>query len=185
MAFAATARYYRLLNPALSIAMRANTLRHLINLWPPFLFTGIRCTRIAPDFSSAEVSLHQRWYNRNYVGTHFGGSLFAMTDPWYMLLLIQRLGPDYLVWDRRASIEFIAPGRGTVTAHFHLDDAALAQIVAQTCDGDKHLARFQVEVSDAAGELVAAVDKTVYVRRKPRAVKQSPGDALLPEQRNG
>lgn len=186
MAFAARVSYYRALTVALSIPMQANTLRRLINLWPPFLFTGIRCTRIAPDFGSAEVSLHQRWYNRNYVGTHFGGSLFAMTDPWYMLLLIQRLGSDYLVWDRRASIEFIAPGRGTVKARFHLGDETLAQIVAQTRDGDKHLARFQVDVSDETGELIATVDKTVYVRRKPRAAKAANADtSLLPAQRNG
>ena len=148
--------------------MRADTLRRLINLWPPFLFAGIRCTRISPDFDGAQVLLHERWYNRNYVGTHFGGSLFAMTDPWYMLLLLRRLGPDYLVWDRRASIEFIAPGRGTVSARFHLGDARLAEIIDATRDGDKHLAQFAIDVTDAAGELVATVDKTVYVRRKRR-----------------
>ena len=148
--------------------MRADTLRRLINLWPPFLFAGIRCTRLSPDFDAAEVTLHERWYNRNYVGTHFGGSLFAMTDPWYMLLLLRRLGPAYVVWDRRASIEFIAPGRGTVSARFDLGDARLAQIVEATRDGDKHLAQFGIDVVDAAGELVATVDKTVYVRRKRR-----------------
>lgn len=148
--------------------MRANTLRRLINLWPPFLFAGIKCTRIAADFASAQVVLHERWYNRNYVGTHFGGSLFAMTDPWYMLLLIRRLGSDYRVWDRRASIEFIAPGRGTVKAEFFLGDARLAEIIEATRDGEKHLAQFAVDVTDEAGELVATVDKTVYVRRKRR-----------------
>lgn len=151
--------------------MKANTLRLLINLWPPFLFTGIKSTWISPDFSEARVSLHARWYNRNYVGTHFGGSLFAMTDPWYMLLLLHRLGPDYLVWDRRAAIEFIAPGRGTVKADFRLSEERLAQIIDETRDGDKHLARFQIDVTDEAGELVATVDKTVYIRRKPRTVE--------------
>ena len=146
--------------------MRANTLRRLINLWPPFLFAGIRCTRLSPDFDAAEVTLHERWFNRNYVGTHFGGSLFAMTDPWYMLLLLRRLGPEYVVWDQRATIEFIAPGRGTVKARFHLGDARLAEIIDAARDGAKHLAQFGIDVTDAAGELVATVDKTVYVRRK-------------------
>ena len=150
-------------------SVRAETLRRLINLWPPFLFAGIRCTRLSPDFDAAEVTLRERWYNRNYVGTHFGGSLFAMTDPWYMLLLLRRLGPDYVVWDRRASIEFVSPGRGTVSTRFDLGDARLAQIVEATRDGDKHLAQFGIDVVDAAGELVATVDKTVYVRRKRRS----------------
>lgn len=90
-----------------------------------------------------------------------------MTDPWYMLLLLRRLGPGYVVWDRRASIEFISPGRGTVSARFDLGDAR-QRVVEATRDGDKHLAQFGIDVVDAAGELVATVDKTVYVRRKRR-----------------
>lgn len=149
--------------------MKASTFRRLINLWPPFLFTGIRSPRIAPDYREAEVELRLRWYNRNYVGTHFGGSLFAMTDPWYMLLLMQRLGKDYLVWDQRAVIDFVAPGKGVVKALFKVDDATLAEIVARTADGDKYLPEFHIDVVDEAGQVVARVHKTVYVRRKRRA----------------
>lgn len=149
--------------------MKASVLRRLINLWPPFLFTGIACTRLSADYREADVQLRLRWYNRNYVGTHFGGSLFAMTDPWYMLLLLKRLGPDYRVWDRHAAIEFIAPGRGTVRAQFRLDDATLNEIVERTADGEKYLPEFTINVVDERGELVARVRKTLYVRRKPGA----------------
>jgi len=149
--------------------MKANTLRHLINLWPPFLLTGIHATRLSEDYREADVELRQRWYNRNYVGTHFGGSLFAMTDPWYMLLLMHRLGKDYLVWDQRAVIDFVAPGRGVVKARFVLDDATLAEIQEQAAGGDKVLPRFLIEVVDEAGQVVARVEKTVYVRLKRRA----------------
>lgn len=152
--------------------MKASTLRRLINLWPPFLFTGIRCTHLCPEWREAQVDLALRWYNRNYVGTHFGGSLFAMTDPWYMLLLLQRLGPDYRVWDQSARIDFIAPGRGTVRARFVLDDATVAGIVAGAADGAKVLPEFTIEVVDADGAPVARVHKTLYVRRKPRARAQ-------------
>jgi acyl-coenzyme A thioesterase PaaI-like protein len=148
--------------------MKAGTLRLLINLWPPFLFSGIRGTRISPDFREAEVSLHPRWYNRNYVGTHFGGSLFAMTDPWYMLLLIRLLGREYLVWDQKATIEFVAPGRGTVRARFRVDDETLAEIVRRTQAGEKYLPEFSIDVKDEAGQVVARVHKTLYVRRKQR-----------------
>ncbi len=147
--------------------MKASTLRRLINLWPPFLFTGIRCRRLSEDYREAEAELRLRWYNRNYVGTHFGGSLFAMTDPWYMLLLLRRLGPDYRVWDRQAAIEFVSPGRGTVRAQFRLDDATLAEVIEKTADGDKYLPEFTINVVDEAGDLVARIRKTVYVRRKP------------------
>ncbi len=65
-----------------------------------------------------------RPWNRNYVGSHFGGSLFAMTDPFWMLLALHALGSDYIVWDQAGEIAFARPGRGTVAAEFHLDDAA-------------------------------------------------------------
>jgi acyl-coenzyme A thioesterase PaaI-like protein len=107
-----------------------------------------------------------RRFNRNYVRTHFGGSLFAMTDPWYMLMLMDLLGRDYVVWDQRSAIEFVKPGRGTVTAQFRLSDATVAEIRARTASGDKYLPEFSLDITDEAGEVVARVRKTLYVRRK-------------------
>ena len=149
--------------------MRANTFRRLINLWPPFLFAGIRATRISADYHEIDVALRLRWFNRNYVGTHFGGSLFAMTDPWYMLMLMRILGRDYHVWDRHACIDFIAPGRGTVSATFRLDAALLDTIRKRTAGGDKYQPEFTVDIVDEGGEAVARVVKTLYIRRKPAA----------------
>ena len=147
--------------------MKASTLRLGMNLWPPFLFTGIHVAEVAPDWRRARVELRMRPWNRNYVGTHFGGSLFAMSDPFWMLLLMHRLGRDYYVWDKAAQIEFVSPGRGTVSTTFEVGDAALEQIAAATAGGDKHLPWFENEVLDAGGEVVARVRKQVYVRRKP------------------
>jgi acyl-coenzyme A thioesterase PaaI-like protein len=123
---------------------------------------------IAADWSEASVELRLGWLNRNYVGTHFGGSLFAMTDPFFALLLMHRLGGRYLVWDQAGRIEFVAPGRGTVSARFELPEERVAQIRAQAEGGDKVLPQFGVEIRDRAGALVASVHKTLYVRLKPR-----------------
>ena len=147
----------------------ATRLRWLLRLYPPFLFSGIRVTEVAPDFSRARVELRQRWYNRNYVGTHFGGSLFAMTDPFWMILLLQRLGPGYRVWDQAGGIVFVKPGRGTVAAEFVLDDATVAAVRAATAGGEKLLRWFETAITDAEGDVVATVRKQVYVRRKPAA----------------
>ena len=147
--------------------MTPNTMRRLINLWPPFLFAGIRVRSIRADWREAEVQLKLRWHNRNYVGSHFGGNLFSMTDPMYMVMLIQLLGREYHVWDRHAAIDYIAPGRGVVSAHFHIDDKTLERIREMTAGGEKYLPEFQVEVRNEKGELVARVTKTLYVRRKP------------------
>lgn len=147
-------------------ALGARTLRRVMNLWPPFLFSGVHVQRIADDWRSAEVHLRSRPWNRNYVGVHFGGNLFSMTDPFWMLLTLKALGPGYIVWDKAGEIEFLKPGKGLVVARFSLDDATLDEISAATAGGDKHLRWMQTEVIDAQGEIVARVRKQLYIRRK-------------------
>lgn len=149
--------------------MKASLFRHGINLWPPFLFSGIHVVQITPDYRDIRVELRLRPWNRNYVGTHFGGSLFAMTDPFWMLGLMQNLGRDYYVWDRAGEIEFLKPGRGTVTAAFHIDGAMLQEIRDAAADGSKQLRWFSNDVTNGAGEVVARVRKQVYIRLKPQA----------------
>lgn len=137
-----------------------------MNLWPPFRFAGITVEAIAPDWSYARVRLKRTWYNRNFVGTHFGGSLFAMTDPFWMVLTLQALGRDYLVWDKAAEIEFLAPGRSTVYAEFRLDAGFLDELRRATASGDKCLRWCETDVRTASGELIARVRKQLYVRLK-------------------
>ena len=149
--------------------MNARLLRHGLNLWPPFLAAGIHVSELDPGYRHARVELRMRPWNRNYVGTHFGGSLFAMTDPFWMLLVMQSLGRDYLVWDRAASVDFVKPGRGTVHARFELTGAVLDELRQATAGGDKALRWFDADVHDGSGEQVARVRKQLYVRRKPRA----------------
>ena len=146
--------------------MKASRLRRFLRIWPPFLFAGIRVTDISDDYRYARVELRQRWFNRNYVGTHFGGSLFAMTDPFWMILLLQRLGPGYLVWDQAGEIRFLKPGRGTVVAEFRLASEVVEEIRAEAENGEKLLRWFEMDVVDAGGEVVAKVRKQVYVRKK-------------------
>ena len=81
---------------------------------------------LADDFSSATVEMPLRWYNKNYVGVHFGGSLYSMVDPFHMLLVMNQLGPEeYVVWDIEANIHYVSPGTGTVTAHFEVKPASI------------------------------------------------------------
>lgn len=152
--------------------MKAATLRHIMNMWPPYLGAGIRVKKISPDFRHVVVELRQKWFNRNYVGTHFGGSLYAMVDPFYMLMLINILGNDYLVWDRFACIDFVAPGRGTVTAEFTLDDRQIEKIKQETAACDKYIAELPVEITNADGEIVARATKHLYVRFKKRVCRK-------------
>ncbi len=146
--------------------MKAARLRWLMNCWPPFLAAGIRVREIAPDFGYVRVDLVNWGLNRNYVGTHFGGSLFAMTDPFYMLMYMKRLGPEFIVWDYSASIRFMQPGRGRVTALFELTEHDLQRVRVHTQGGERFLFDHVVEVKNPNGELVAKVDRTLYFKRK-------------------
>lgn len=146
----------------------AGAMRRMLSTFAPYLGAGIRVTDIADDFSSATVEMGQHWYNTNYVGTHFGGSLYSMVDPMYMLLLMRRLGNDYIVWDKSASIDFIRPSKGKVMARFELTDERVDEIRAATANGDKMLPEWDVDIVDESGELVARVLKVLYVRRKNR-----------------
>jgi hypothetical protein len=148
--------------------MDARLLRRGMGWWPPFLGAGIRVRSFADDFRDVRVELRLGLLNRNYVGTHFGGSLYAMTDPFFMIMLLHNLGGDYLVWDKSGSIEYVAPGRGTVSAHFHLTEERIAEIKAQAAAGDKIFPEFEVDVKDESGTIIAKVRKTLYVRLKPR-----------------
>ena len=149
--------------------MNARLLRRGMKYWPPFLGAGISVRSISDDFRDAVVQLKLGRFNRNYVGTHFGGSLYAMTDPFFMIMLLHNLGGDHLVWDKSGSIEYVAPGRGAVRAHFVLTEERIAEIRAQAAGGEKVLPEFQVEVRHADDDsLVALVRKTLYVRLKPK-----------------
>lgn len=140
--------------------------RILVNLWPPLLGAGIRVKRLSRDWKSIDVEMKLRRWNSNYVGTHYGGSLYSMTDPFYMLMLIECLGSGYVVWDKAATIRFRRPGKGTVTASFRLSDRQIDEIKQALTSQDRVEPAFVVQVKDESGLVVAEVEKLLHVRRK-------------------
>ena len=103
-------------------SFRTRAFRWAFNFWPCYRGTGARVTYIASDWREARIRLPLSLWTRNYVGTIFGGSLYASVDPFFMIMLINILGPDYVVWDKAASIRFKRPGRSTLVATFRLDE---------------------------------------------------------------
>jgi len=146
-----------------------------MNLWPPYLGAGIRVRRIAPDWREVAVDMPLRLRNRNYFGTHFGGSLYAMCDPFFALMTLHNLPRGYLVWDKSASIDFVAPGRSRVRATFTLTEQDLTTIRAMTDSGNKHLHLYRADVIDEESLVVARVEKIVYIRRPQSAPAAAPG----------
>jgi len=137
-----------------------------MNIWPPFLGAGIRVKRLQPDWKEIDVEMKLRRWNANYVGTHYGGSLYSMTDPFLMLMLLENLGRDYIVWDKSASIRFRRPGKGTVFANFRLSDEQVQEIREALISQQKIDRTFAVEIKDESGSVVAEVEKQLHVRRK-------------------
>ena len=144
----------------------SQALRRAVNFWPPFLGAGIRVRHISADMKAIDVEMKLRWWNANYVGTHFGGSLFAMTDAFYMLMLMANLGPEYIVWDKAASIRYRKPGRSTVRAEFRLSDAQVHDIRENLKTLPTYERTFGVDVKDEHGTVIAEVEKLLYVRKK-------------------
>jgi acyl-coenzyme A thioesterase PaaI-like protein len=143
--------------------------RLLFNLYPPFVGAGIRIRKISKTWDEMVVEMKLRWYNRNYVGTHYGGSLYSMCDPFLMIMMIRQLGKGYIVWDKAASIRFRKPGRGRMRVRFLLPPERTEEIRKDADENGKTDAVFVVEVNDDAGDVVAQVEKTIHVRvREPR-----------------
>lgn len=149
-----------------NMGKRAKKLKRFVNFYPPYLGAAVRVTRVSDDFRDVEVQMPLRFYNRNYVGTHFGGSLYSMVDPFYMLMLVNILGPDYIVWDKAATIRFKKPGKGLMKASFHLSEEQIAEIRRAADTQPKVEPQFQVIIKDEEGNVVAEVDKLLYVRKK-------------------
>ena len=144
--------------------------RHLfkigLNFWPPFIGTGIWVKEISSDYSYIKVEMRLRPWNKNYVNSHFGGSLYAMTDPFYMLMLLQILGKGYIVWDKSANIKFLKPGKETVYAEFHLSKKQIEEIKQVADNQYKYEPVFNVLIKNKKGEVIAEVEKELYIRKK-------------------
>ena len=137
-----------------------------MSLWAPNLFSGIRVKGFSKDWTRATVELHINLFTRNYVRTAFGGSMSAMTDPYFFMLVRHQLGRDYMVWDTRGEIEFLKPGRGVLTAHFEVPRAKVQELRERARGGVKVLEWFETEITDREGDVVARVRREVYVREK-------------------
>lgn len=147
-------------------SFRTRCFRWGTNLWPCYRGTGGRVTFVAADWSEIRVKLPLSWRTRNYVGTIFGGSLYASVDPFFMLLLLKRLGPDFIVWDKAASIRFRKPGKTTLTAVMRIDDAELSE-VRRLMETEVKLDRtYRVELVDKDGVIHAEIEKVVQIRQK-------------------
>jgi hypothetical protein len=138
----------------------------LINFYPPYWGAGISVVAINDAYTQIDVQMKMRFWNKNLVGTHFGGSLYSMCDPFYMFILIQHLGKDYIVWDKSASIHFKKPGMGVVRASFHISLVEIVNIKTYVDTNGKGNFTFDTNIFNEKDEIVATVEKVIYVKKK-------------------
>lgn len=138
----------------------------LMRFWPPFFGAGIKVQEYNEELTFLVVQMKMRFWNKNYVGTHFGGSLYTMTDPFYMLMLMQQLGKDYIVWDKSAIIHYKRPAIGTVTARFDVSKDTIESIKKRLEHEKKIEPTFKIQVRDSMGQIVAEIEKTLHIYHK-------------------
>jgi acyl-coenzyme A thioesterase PaaI-like protein len=150
------------MNEAIASCLR----RWMFYLYGCYRGTGGRVKYVAPDWREVRLEIPLSWRTRNYVGTIFGGSIYGAVDPIYMLMLINRLGRDYVVWDKAARIKFKKPGRSKLLARFLLPDEEIAEI-RSALEKQRSVDRtYSVELTDESGEVCATVEKVIYIRRR-------------------
>ena len=150
----------------MNLAIGPKLFRWFFNFWPCYRGTGGRVTYVASDWREIRMKLPLSLRTRNYVGTIFGGSLYGAVDPFYMIMLIHLLGPEYLVWDKSATIRFRKPGRATLFATFRIEDAELVEI-KRLLQAETRVDRtYTVLLADAEGVTHAEVQKVVQIRQK-------------------
>jgi len=140
--------------------------KRLLNFYPPFLGAGIRIKSYSKEGNSYLVEMKLRWYNRNVAGTHFGGSLYSMCDPFFVFAAYSYFGDDYIIWDKSASIEYVRPGVGTVQGLFEISESKLLEMKELVDQEGRKTFHFDANITDAKDRVVASVSKEIYIRKK-------------------
>lgn len=141
-------------------------IRFGLNLWPCLRRTGGRVIYLAEDFTRLTVRLSLNWKTRNVVGTIFGGSMYASTDPYFMLMLIKILGDDYVVWDKGCTIRFKRPAKETIIADFFITPEMLHNVRSQLAINNEFDFTWTIQYKDKFDVVYAEFDKVIYVAQK-------------------
>ena len=140
-------------------------LMKLLSFWPPYFFSGIKIVSVNEEFTKIDVCMKQRFWNTNYVGSHFGGSLYSMCDPFYMFILLHHL-KGHVIWDKGASFKFKKPGNGTVRATFEIDLETIDKLKKEADKSYSISPIFNTSVIDDRGDVIFELEKTLYIKKK-------------------
>lgn len=145
---------------------RAWVMRVGFNFHPAFRGTGGRVAYISPDLTHVRVRLPMARRTRNFVGSLYGGSLFAVTDGVHVAMLLTLMERNVIIWDKAASIRYRRPAYTTLYADFRLAADELEQIEQELDAQHETSRRYTIELKDDLGNIYTVVERMVYIADK-------------------
>src|ERR1700722_16767561 len=130
---------------------RTRRMRWLYNFWPCIWCTGSKVQFIAGDFKELHVSIRLNFRTRNRVGTVYGGSIYSSIDPYFMLMLMEILGKDYVVWDKAASVKFVRPIVTRVKCRFLISDELIEEVKQKVAGLGEYTFELPLKYEDEKG----------------------------------
>ena len=140
--------------------------RYFINIYPAIFGTGVKVLFVSDDWHEVHLRLGINFWTKNYVGTIFGGSMFSATDSFYMVMLVNILGKEFVVWDKEAHIKFKRPGKEKIYAKFHLSTEDIQHIRETAREKGEHVFELKVNWLNKDGKVIAEIDRFLYVATK-------------------
>ena len=145
---------------------KATLFRVLFNLSPMYKRSCGKIIFASEDLHVVKIKIPLSYKNKNYVGSIFGGSLFAATDPIYMIQLMQILGKDYVVWDKKTDIKFRRPAYQHAFATFEFTTAEIEEIIQKVQSENEIDYTKKLYITDNNGTIFTDLDKTLYISSK-------------------
>jgi hypothetical protein len=145
---------------------KATLFRVLFNMSPMYKRSCGKIIFASEDLHVVNIKIPLSYKNKNYVGSIFGGSLFSATDPIYMIQLMQILGKDFVVWDKKTNIKFKRPAYEHAFATFEFTTSEINEI-RQKVEAENEVDYTKIlHITDKNGIIFAELDKTLYISTK-------------------
>ncbi|TGK09712.1 DUF4442 domain-containing protein [Leptospira selangorensis] len=133
--------------------------------WPVYHRLGSRFEFVSENLLKLKVRFPFNNKTKGYNGLHFGGAIYAFVDPLYVYSLSENLGPEYLVLDTKAEIDFLKASNQDLIAETEISSEEIESI-KEECKSKKKTTRiYSIEVLDPDGQKIAIVKKTIYIRK--------------------
>lgn len=152
-----------------------------VNVWPCIWCTGSAVQFVSGDFKELHLRLKLNIRTRNRVGTVFGGSMYSSVDPYFMLMFMQVLGKDYVVWDKAASMKFVRPVTGTIKTRFLISDELVKDVKHHIELRGEYTFDLPLHYEDEQGKVYATFTKTIYAADKEFYKKKLAAKSSKPE----